>query len=140
VRDFVIEKIKAWFFSLDSCKNLISHPLESLILFLLTILIDLSVDFLARIFTLVKEGSKILLKGFSPQEFKILVLMDKMLCGIFNLIQIICQYLKRAKKLELILDFNQVITVTSIKTWHLNSQRDEIISYFQNDISDTISS
>lgn len=81
---------------------------------------------------------EVLLKGFLPEELLLLVLRDKVVSCFFNLSQVVVDYLHRGEEFKLILDFNEIVSVVSIKTGHLDSERDEIIHYFHDDISDTI--
>jgi len=74
---------------LDTGEDLIGHPLEGFILFLLTILVDLSMDFLTWVVAFLKESWKVLLQGLSPQELKVVVLMNEVLCSILDLKKVI---------------------------------------------------
>lgn len=122
MRDFLIEKLEIGLLSLDANENLLGHPFEGLILLLFTILVDFNMNFSSGIFSLVNESSKVLSKGLLPQELKILVLVNKVSCCIFDLGKVVSHDLKGTEEFELVLYFNQVVTVASVEARHLNSQ------------------
>jgi len=103
-------------------------------------LINFHVNFFARILSLINESCEILSESFFPEEFEVIILVNEVTSGILNFSQIVGYDLESTEKLELVLDLNKVITVTGIKTWHLDSQRDKVIGYLQNDVSNTIAS
>jgi hypothetical protein len=139
VGNLLVEKFEVGFLGLDTLENLLSHPLESFILFLLTVLVNFHVNLFSRIITLVNKGSKVLSQSFLPQELEILVLVNEVSGGIFNLSEVVSHDLEITKKIKLILDFNQVVTVAGIETHHLDGERDEVIGYLHDDITNTVS-
>jgi len=68
----------------------------------------------------------------------VIVLLDKLLSGPLNLIQVIRNNLSGTEKLELILDFNQVITSVGINTSDRAGKRNEILDNLVDNISDTV--
>jgi len=85
IRNLLVKELKVGFLSLDSCKNLLGHPFEGLIFFLLSILINLHVNLFSGVITLFKESCEVLSKSLFPQELKIRILMNEVATCIFNL-------------------------------------------------------
>jgi hypothetical protein len=84
---------------------------------------------------------------FFPQELLVVVFVNESGSSILNFIKALSDLIDRAEQFELILDFDQVITVVggivrvlgSINTTrHHNSQRNEISNNLVNDVTDTI--
>jgi hypothetical protein len=98
------------------------------------------VNFFARVLSLINESCEILCESLFPEEFEVIILENEVTSGILNFSQIVGYDLESTEKLELVLDLNKVITVAGIETWHLDSQRYEVIGYLQNDVSNTIAS
>lgn len=140
VRNFLIEEVKVWLLGLDASKDLVGHPLEGLIFFLLTVLVDLHVNLFARIVTLLDESGEIFSKGLLPEELEILVLVNKVTGGILNLSQVVGHDLEGTEKLELILDLNQIITVTGVEARHLDGKGDEVVGNLHDDVTDSVAS
>lgn len=86
-------------------------------------------------------------KGLLPQELLIVVLVDESFGGFLDLIKAKSDLIDRDKQLELVLDFNQVITVVagcsrvlrSVDTaGHHYGERDKVSNDLVNDVADTI--
>lgn len=84
---------------------------------------------------------------FFPQELLVVVFVNESGSSILNFIKALSDLIDRAEQFELILDFDQVITVVggvvrvlgSINTTrHHNSQRNEISNNLVDDVTDTI--
>jgi hypothetical protein len=133
----MVKGIKIWLSSLDSLENLLSHPVECLIFLLITVIVNLGVLDFSWISTSVQELLEALFKSFLPQELLIIILGNKVSSGILNLLNVVCNSLHGTEKLELIFDFNQVITGVGIKTSHLNGDGNEIINNLLKNILDT---
>jgi hypothetical protein len=140
VGHFLVEEVKVGFLGLHSGKDLVGHPLECLIFFLLAVLVDLHVNFFTRIITLFDERAEVLSKSLLPEELEILVLVDEVTGGILNLGQVVSHHLESAEELELVLDLNQVVTVTGVETWHLDGKGDEVVCYLHDYVTDTVAS
>jgi len=58
----------------------------------------------------VKEDLKTLCKSFFPEELLVLILIDEIISGLNDVIELVGNILHCTEKLELILDLNQVVT------------------------------
>lgn len=123
---------------MDSGKNLLGHPSESIIDFLISIVIDFDVLLLSWIFSSLKESLETIRKSLFPEELLIFVLLNELSGGLFNIVEVVCESLHGSIDDVLILDLNQVITHSCIKSDNLNSKRDEIINDTLENIFDTV--
>ena len=58
----------------------------------------------------VKEDLKTLCESFFPEELLVLILIDEIISGLNDVIELVGNILHCTEKLELILDLNQVVT------------------------------
>ena len=122
----------------DALENLLAHPVEGvkLIVKLLVLVVGAGahcVDFLGEI--LLQRRARIeelLERDFQflfPEELLVIVLVNKVIGGFFDLVEPVCDLLLTQEKDELILDLDQVVSIicsvggvrASVKTaWHLD--------------------
>jgi hypothetical protein len=94
---------------------------------------------LARVNTSIKEFLEAVFKGFFPKEFLIAVLIDEVLSCKLNIMEIVVDNLHSTIELELIFDFNQIVTGACVQSGQLDSNRDEIINDALDQVVNTIS-
>jgi hypothetical protein len=88
-----------------------------------------------------KEGVERFINSLFPQEFPLAVLVQEFRSSISDFIEVAADVFHSVEKLELISNFNEVITASSVfvvKTGNLDSNRDEIVRDFVEDVSDTV--
>jgi hypothetical protein len=91
------------------------------------------------ILTSVEESLETLSKGLFPEEVHLFVLINEGFGGEFDFMEVVLDYLHGTIELELIFDFNKIITSSGIDTaWNLDGNRNEVINELLEDISDTI--
>lgn len=137
--DSLVESLKVWLLGPDTVKDLVGHPDEGLILNFFSITIGDSVSLLTWVDTSVQESLEVLFEGFLPEEFFIFVLVDELIGGRLDVLEMVRDDLDRSEKLELILDFDQIVTAIGIKTVHHDSNGNEIVHNVLENISDTAS-
>jgi len=96
------------------------------------------VFFFSWVNTSLQECLETICKSFFPEELFILILVNELVGSILNLVEVIGELLHGSVDNVLILDLNKVITYSSIKSWNLNSKRNEIINNSLEDVSETI--
>jgi hypothetical protein len=87
----------------------------------------------------VQESLEALFKSFFPEELLVLVLVNEIVSGLHNIIELVSDILHGSEQLELIFDLNQVVTRVGVNSWHLDRDGDEIIQDLLDDISDASS-
>lgn len=100
----------------DALEDLTSHSIivlnfELNLFFLkISLLVKFLEEDLAHILALVKEGLERALKVFLPQECNVGVLIEEF-CGVlFDLVEVVGDTLNLAEKLELVLDFDEIVS------------------------------
>lgn len=136
----------------DAIKDLVVHEIKFIHSFLHVVLIVffvftnmdsmhlLSKDFL-KIFTTFKEFLERLFEVFFPEEVPLSELIKEGRSLASDLVHVVLDVLEASKQTELILDFNKVISSTTIlviKARNLDSNRDEVTDDFINNISNTV--
>jgi hypothetical protein len=91
--DLFIKGLKAWFFSTDANENLFSHPVESLILFFFSVIVNLCMLNLPWINASIKEGLEAFRKSFLPQKLFVLICCNEVSSSLFDVSEIISNYL-----------------------------------------------
>lgn len=118
--DFLVKSIKIWLLGLNSSKDFVGHPFEGLILFFLAISIDSDVLLLSWVNTGAQELLEVFLKSFFPEELFVLILINEIICGLNDVVELVGNILHGAEKLELILDLDQVVSTVGVQSWHLD--------------------
>lgn len=75
---------------------------------------------------------------FLPQELLVVILLQEVVSGLFDLVEVVGDILELSHKLELILDFIEEITISGVETGHLSGKRDEIFNDLVDDVTDTV--
>jgi len=136
--DSFIKMFKSWLLGAYSSEDSVSHPFEGLIFNLFTIIVEVDMFLFSWIITGVEEILERLGKSLFPEEFHFFVLVNERFSGNFNLMEVVLNNLHGSIQLELIFDFNKIITCCCINTaWNLYSNRNEVINDLLEDISDT---
>ena len=120
--DSLVENFKGWFLGLDSTKNLVSHPFESLIDLFFSIIADFDLSLLSWVITSHQEGLEALSKSLFPEELFVLVLVNEFCGSKLNLVEVVGEGLSSSINNEVILNLYKVISETSVKSWNLNGE------------------
>jgi len=110
--DFFIKVVEGWLSGLNSDKDFVSHPLEGLIFNFLSVVVQNDVLLLSWVLPSVEESLEVFLKSFLPEEFLVLVLSDEVLSSLLDFNHVVGDDLHASEKGKLILDFNQVVTIS----------------------------
>lgn len=87
--DSLVESLKVWLLGPDTVKDLVGHPDEGLILNFFSITIGDSVSLLTWVDTSVQESLEVLFEGFLPEEFFIFVLVDELIGGRLDVLEMV---------------------------------------------------
>jgi hypothetical protein len=90
------------------------------------------------IITSLQECLETVCKSLFPEELFILILANELVGSILNLEEVVGELLHGSVDNVMILDLNKVITYSSIKSWNLNSKRNEIINDSLKDVFETV--
>jgi len=121
ISNFLIKLVKTGELGVNTIKNFFFQASVRFFLLLSKILIVFSSfeflnDEILKLNTSVKESLERVLKSLNPEELLIVVLSDEFISCVFNLIKVVRDNLSSSEKLELILNFNQIITSVGINT------------------------
>jgi hypothetical protein len=95
---------------------------------------------LSWIFSGVEKSLEAFFESFLPKELLVLVLSDEVLSGVLDFKHVVGNDLHASEECELVLDFNQVVTITRVKSGGSDGDADEVLDDFVDNVSDSVTS